>query len=294
MTRWTSFLCAVLLAGAASPAAAHTVQVCWRAEPGGRVTLLAGTYHADPGIHGGIVVDGVQHIFTGSVPRLPADVTGCQAACPGGAPAPQQWQTTTIAMPLDLHLVDLTSTSGIEAPWPDCYPALLPFGGETGDGDGGGGDGCDDGDHDGVCNDDDVCPGTVLPERVPTDELGTNRFADLDGDRIFDTRSPDGMGPGRTYTIAGTGGCSCEQIIEALGLGEGHRKHGCSIGAMDDWIAHLEAHRIGPYRAPSGAADAEVQVTGCAAGGSGDARLPGGALLAGAILLAARRRRPRG
>jgi len=31
-------------------------------------------------------------------------------------------------------------------------------------------------------------------------------------------------------------GCSCEQIIDAQGLGGGHAKHGCSISVMDDWV----------------------------------------------------------
>jgi hypothetical protein len=30
---------------------------------------------------------------------------------------------------------------------------------------------------------------------------------------------------------------TCEQIIEQLGLGAGHTKHGCSISAMDEWVA---------------------------------------------------------
>ncbi len=37
--------------------------------------------------------------------------------------------------------------------------------------------------------------------------------------------------------MAQTGGCSCEQIILNLGLGNGHRKHGCSINAMDLWVS---------------------------------------------------------
>jgi MYXO-CTERM domain-containing protein len=81
-----------------------------------------------------------------------------------------------------------------------------------------------------------MCPDTVLPETVPTVRLLVNHFADVDGDGVFDTVSPNGWGPQRYYTLADTYGCSCEQIIVALGLGIGHRKHGCSIGAMDRWI----------------------------------------------------------
>ncbi|WP_437963901.1 choice-of-anchor L domain-containing protein [Sorangium sp. So ce260] len=93
-----------------------------------------------------------------------------------------------------------------------------------------------DADGDAVCGDVDLCAGTVLPEGVPTVKLGVNRFADIDGDGVFDTVSSNGTGPGRTYTVEDTGGCSCEQIIDELGLGQGHVKHGCSISAMDDWL----------------------------------------------------------
>ena len=106
-----------------------------------------------------------------------------------------------------------------------------------------------DGDGDGVCNDDavsdgpsacvgiDACPGTVIPEAVPTVKLGTNRWALVDDDFEFDTTAPKGKGPGRSYSTADTDGCSCGQIIAALELGKGHTKHGCSISAMDGWVA---------------------------------------------------------
>lgn len=98
-----------------------------------------------------------------------------------------------------------------------------------------------DADSDGVCGNVDLCAGTVLPEGVPTVKLGVNRFADTNGDGIFDTTSPNGKGPQKSYTIEDTKGCSCEQIIAAQGLGQGHVKHGCSISAMDDWIALVTA-----------------------------------------------------
>jgi hypothetical protein len=93
-----------------------------------------------------------------------------------------------------------------------------------------------DSDDDGVNDDDDFCPDTNLTESVPTRLLGVNRFALADGDNTFDTTSPRGEGPGRSYTTTDTAGCSCTQIIEAQSLGEGHAKFGCSISAMDDWI----------------------------------------------------------
>lgn len=92
-----------------------------------------------------------------------------------------------------------------------------------------------DSDGDGVNDSADACPDTV-PDS-PTRRLGTNRFADLDGDGVFETTRPNGQGPNKSYTVADTAGCSCAQIIEASDLGRGHEKFGCSISAMDEWVA---------------------------------------------------------
>ena len=91
-------------------------------------------------------------------------------------------------------------------------------------------------DEDGVPNNDDVCSGTVIPENAPTKRLGTNRHALVDLDGVFDTKSPRGKGPGLVFTISDTAGCSCEQIISMQSLGNGHKKFGCSISAMRDWV----------------------------------------------------------
>ena len=92
-------------------------------------------------------------------------------------------------------------------------------------------------DGDGVLNGDDFCPGTVIPETVPTRRLKPNRWALVDGDFDFDTVSKGkGKGTGRSYSTTDTAGCSCGQIIEAQGLGKGHTKFGCSIGVMDNWV----------------------------------------------------------
>jgi len=93
-----------------------------------------------------------------------------------------------------------------------------------------------DSDGDGVLDDVDVCPGTVIPEGVPTDHLGVNHFALVDGDFVFDTTPPKGKGPQASFTTDDTAGCSCEQIIAALHLGKGHEKFGCSLGAMRNWV----------------------------------------------------------
>ncbi len=98
-----------------------------------------------------------------------------------------------------------------------------------------------DSDGDGVNDDDDVCDLTGIPESVPTVRLGTNRFALTDDEDPldFDTVAPPGRGkgPGLTFSTTDTAGCSCEQIIDALGLGRGHSKFGCSISAMEAWVA---------------------------------------------------------
>jgi predicted extracellular nuclease len=93
-----------------------------------------------------------------------------------------------------------------------------------------------DSDADGLTDDADLCPGTAIPETAPTAGLGPNRWALVDGDLAFDTTLPAGGGSGLTFTLAQTGGCSCEQIIVRLGLGSGHRRHGCSTEAMREWV----------------------------------------------------------
>jgi len=95
-------------------------------------------------------------------------------------------------------------------------------------------------DDDGICGDIDICPGTVLPESVPTHGLGTNRFANTDTDIEFETTAPSGEGPQKSFSMEDTQGCSCEQIIDILALGKGHTKFGCSISAMEDFISSLE------------------------------------------------------
>ena len=98
----------------------------------------------------------------------------------------------------------------------------------------------EDTDGDGVLDIDDFCLGTSIPEAgVPSVRLGVNRWALTDGDGLFDTRNPQGRGPGLSYSIEDTGGCSCEQIIEAWNLGRGHTRFGCSISVMDDWVAFV-------------------------------------------------------
>lgn len=94
-----------------------------------------------------------------------------------------------------------------------------------------------DTDGDGVADSVDACTKTIIPESVPAVRLNTGHWALTDSDNDFDTMSPVNREAIRSYDLTDTAGCSCEQIIAALGLGEGHNKFGCSIGAMDEWIA---------------------------------------------------------
>jgi hypothetical protein len=44
--------------------------------------------------------------------------------------------------------------------------------------------------------------------------------------------------PSRSNSTTGFGAPE-EAIIGTLGLGDGHKKFGCSIGAVEEWIASL-------------------------------------------------------
>ena len=99
-----------------------------------------------------------------------------------------------------------------------------------------------DADADGVPDADDLCPGTTSDTAagVPSSGvLGSGRLADLDGDGVFEVGSRGrGRGRGGRSGPAGvteTGGCSCAQVIEALHLGEGHRRHGCNAATLERW-----------------------------------------------------------
>jgi cysteine-rich repeat protein len=91
-----------------------------------------------------------------------------------------------------------------------------------------------DSDCDGVRDELDYCPGTVIPEAtVPERRLRGTRTALVDGDGVFDSwGSVDKPG----FTLDDTAGCSCEQIIEAKGLGFAHMQYGCSLSVMNHWI----------------------------------------------------------
>jgi hypothetical protein len=103
------------------------------------------------------------------------------------------------------------------------------------------GDACDpDDDNDGVDDGADVCPASVENSPSSSRGLGKNRWAlevingEITGHFI---QAPPQSGSVFEFTIEDTRGCSCSQIVEAAGLGQGHRKRGCSTSAMLDWIS---------------------------------------------------------
>jgi hypothetical protein len=91
-----------------------------------------------------------------------------------------------------------------------------------------------DGDNDGVADQQDKCPGTVLPEVFA--KLNPNNYGDIDGDKIFEVGSAKGYADS-TYTITKTSGCGCQQILaQKPGNNEGEKKFGCTKGTMENFI----------------------------------------------------------
>ena len=106
-----------------------------------------------------------------------------------------------------------------------------------------------DGDDDGVTDDVDLCPATEIPERVPTDELEEGRYALVDDDTVFDIGVDDDSdsdsdssppAPPPVFTTEDTGGCSCDQIIDALDLDDDLEEEGCTLRAMQVWVEFVE------------------------------------------------------
>ena len=93
-----------------------------------------------------------------------------------------------------------------------------------------------DEDDDGVCNKDDMCGDTALPESVPiTGELRPQHYADIDGDRIFETNTGSNNAPNivdTSLSVTSTYGCSCNQILYCKpGNDAGEEKWGCTGGS---------------------------------------------------------------
>lgn len=95
-----------------------------------------------------------------------------------------------------------------------------------------------DADGDGIADLADVCPDTHIPEAIPlSGQLGTNRWA-LSGGAVFEQGRPQGQA--HPFTLADTGGCSCEQVLHALQIAsDAHREMGCPTGLLVRWTKAL-------------------------------------------------------
>ncbi len=96
-----------------------------------------------------------------------------------------------------------------------------------------------DDDGDGVPNAADQCPDSTLdstslnPNQYAQNSIVVGQFD------FYSTFGPFEAGPNDdqsvVYDIADTDGCTCAQIIEALGVGKGHSKKGCSPSVMEEF-----------------------------------------------------------
>jgi MYXO-CTERM domain-containing protein len=120
--------------------------------------------------------------------------------------------------------------------------------------------GCTQDDDDGVSEGEDLCPCTELPkEGVPTSgKLNPNHSALMgqepdenpNDDIFFTTAGADNKPDKFIYTIKDTGGCSCEQILDAKpGNNEGEYMFGCSPGTMKNWVKAVEEGEAAPAEA---------------------------------------------
>ncbi len=85
-------------------------------------------------------------------------------------------------------------------------------------------------DDDGVPDGLDRCPDTT-PDTIDSNDLKQRHYAWYGGDTFTSGGDND-----PTFTLHDAGGCSGEQIIDALGMGKGHMKFGLSLGAMRTWV----------------------------------------------------------
>ena len=91
-----------------------------------------------------------------------------------------------------------------------------------------------DDDNDGVADDVDRCPATDLAGDTAPEQLKKNRMWSNDsGEFLFGDGSPVGV------TITDTLGCSASQIIDYIGLGNGHEKFGISKSAMKAYLSSI-------------------------------------------------------
>jgi len=98
------------------------------------------------------------------------------------------------------------------------------------------GENVQDKDDDGVLDFKDKCPGT--DEVVPKKHLKRYRYADVDGDGIFEKKYRSGKIRNSEYSLKDTYGCSCEQILELkIGKNKGQIAYGCKKRTIKYFIA---------------------------------------------------------
>ncbi|MEN7341690.1 MAG: hypothetical protein AAAFM81_02060, partial [Pseudomonadota bacterium] len=104
-------------------------------------------------------------------------------------------------------------------------------------------------DGDGVPNNVDLCPNTVVPETTTSGTLRGRRMALFDDDFVFDTGisirggEPQGNAGARPSTIE-TQGCSCNQILDFQGDRANQRKFGCTPRTIRRWIQATSKYRL--------------------------------------------------
>jgi subtilisin family serine protease len=112
---------------------------------------------------------------------------------------------------------------------------------------------CVDNDGDGVFDfDEGICPegNDICPDSVEDDiELNPNQYAQNIDFGEFEVGKENN--PSLVYDMEITGGCTCKQIIEKLGKGEGHAKKGCSPSVMEEWTG-LDANPDRAYNSKKG------------------------------------------
>lgn len=97
-----------------------------------------------------------------------------------------------------------------------------------------------DSDNDGVIDSEDLCENTILPEEVPLRRLLMFRFANIDEDRIFETRNRRRNIIDSIFSIKDTHGCSCEQILDFRERPSFlERWFGCSRFTINNFIGEI-------------------------------------------------------
>ena len=114
---------AVAMAGAlayltmsATPASAHTVNLCWNVS-GGDVTFYMATYHNPTTPVGGVIVDDVIYNFTSVTETLPSG-SACGGWLGGYDESGTNFQVVTVSgLSSGAHVLSSTCTTATECPW---------------------------------------------------------------------------------------------------------------------------------------------------------------------------------